>query len=265
MAKNDTQRGDTIIEVMISLAVFSLVAVVSVTIMNNGLNAAQRSLEISMARLAIDAQADTLDYIREGAYNEAGKSSNAQDYTHKWEKITNKAVLSTNVTNPTALDLHSGTTSCSAAISRIKSTFGSSVFALNPRGVIPVDNNGKTLRYATTYTSTNGLMNENSFLVENTIVSGRSMIADGGLYPRILYTSYDGTDLTDSLVEDTYYSYRKVDQVQNIWIVAIKEGSDENKSKYYDFYIQTCWESPGASTFVTLSTIKRVYNLESKL
>jgi len=263
------KKGDTIIEVMISMAVFSMVAVISVTLMNNGLNTAQRSLEITMARLAIDAQADTLDFIRSGAISENGKTSNSEDYTYQWNKILDKAKFATEV-NTDVLDLHDGETSCGGAISRVKSTFGDSLFALNPRGVIPVPNDGSKLLYATKHSGGSIVehMDKDSFLVENVLVNvngvTRGMIGDGGLYPRIIYAPYYGTK-EDKLTSDAYYTYRKVDQVQNIWMVAIKEGSDDRKSKYYDFYIQTCWESPGMSTFVTLSTIKRIYNPEAKL
>jgi prepilin-type N-terminal cleavage/methylation domain-containing protein len=69
------QKGDTIIEVMIAIAVFSLVAVGGMSIMNQGTNAAQRSLEITLVRQQIDAQAETLRYINQAyvaAYMKTG-------------------------------------------------------------------------------------------------------------------------------------------------------------------------------------------------
>lgn len=57
------QRGDTIIEVMIAVTIFSLVAVGSITIMNHGIAASQRSLEITQVRQQIDAQAEMLRFI----------------------------------------------------------------------------------------------------------------------------------------------------------------------------------------------------------
>ena len=53
-------RGDTIIEVLLAVAVFSLVSVGAMTIMNQGTNAAQRALEITLVRQQIDAQAEAL-------------------------------------------------------------------------------------------------------------------------------------------------------------------------------------------------------------
>lgn len=48
--------GDTIVEVMFSFAIFSLVAVSALVIMNQGLATAQRSLEITLVRQQIDSQ-----------------------------------------------------------------------------------------------------------------------------------------------------------------------------------------------------------------
>jgi type II secretory pathway pseudopilin PulG len=62
---NLRERGDTIIEVMFAVTVFSLVIVGSLTIMNQGTAAAQRSLEVTLARQQIDAQADTLRFMHD--------------------------------------------------------------------------------------------------------------------------------------------------------------------------------------------------------
>ena len=54
------QRGDTIIEVLLAITVFSLVGVGAVTIMNQGVNTTQRALEITQVRQEIDSQVDAL-------------------------------------------------------------------------------------------------------------------------------------------------------------------------------------------------------------
>ena len=52
------QAGDTLIEVMLATAVFSAVAVGCLTVMNRGLSIAQQSLESTLVRQQIDAQAE---------------------------------------------------------------------------------------------------------------------------------------------------------------------------------------------------------------
>lgn len=56
--QRSVQRGDTLIEVLFAITVFSLVAVISISIMNKGAAMAQRSLEITLVRQQMDAQAD---------------------------------------------------------------------------------------------------------------------------------------------------------------------------------------------------------------
>lgn len=56
-------RGDTLIEVLFAVTVFSLVAVGAISIMNQGTAASQRSLEITLVRQQIDSQAETLRFL----------------------------------------------------------------------------------------------------------------------------------------------------------------------------------------------------------
>lgn len=56
-------KGDTLIEVLFSITVFSLLAVGGLSIMNQGLSSAQRALEITLVRNEIDAQAETLRFL----------------------------------------------------------------------------------------------------------------------------------------------------------------------------------------------------------
>lgn len=57
------ERGDTIIEVLFAVAVFAMVAVGCLSIMNQGLATAQRSLEVTLVRQQIQAQAEALRYM----------------------------------------------------------------------------------------------------------------------------------------------------------------------------------------------------------
>lgn len=56
-------KGDTIIEVLFAVAVFAMIAVGSLAIMNQGTATAQRSLEVTLVRQQINAQAEALRYI----------------------------------------------------------------------------------------------------------------------------------------------------------------------------------------------------------
>jgi len=63
MSKFQQNRGDTLIEVLFATAVFSLIAVGGLAIMNQGLSASQRALEITLVRNEVDAQAETLRFL----------------------------------------------------------------------------------------------------------------------------------------------------------------------------------------------------------
>ena len=57
------QRGDTLIEVLFAVTVFSFVVVGALTIMNQGTAASQRALEITLVRQQIDGQAEALRFM----------------------------------------------------------------------------------------------------------------------------------------------------------------------------------------------------------
>lgn len=59
------QRGDTVIEVLFSVAVFSFVAIGTMTIMNQSTGTIQRSLEMSLVRAQIDNQAEQLRFMNQ--------------------------------------------------------------------------------------------------------------------------------------------------------------------------------------------------------
>ncbi len=78
------QRGDTIIEVLLAVTIFSLLSVGSMTIMNQGTNAAQRALEITQVRQQIDAQGEAL----RAAHQAFTAATNPSDPNLTWRQIT---------------------------------------------------------------------------------------------------------------------------------------------------------------------------------
>ena len=78
------QRGDTIIEVLFATTIFSMIAVSALSIMNQGTALAQRSLEISLVRQQIDAQADALRFLSHAYAADFGKNGDA---TTKWNTL----------------------------------------------------------------------------------------------------------------------------------------------------------------------------------
>lgn len=81
------QAGDTIIEVLFAVSIFSLVAVGAISIMNQGINTAQRALEITQVRQQIDAQAEALRFAHHTYVMSLGGTVNDTE----WAKIKSRA------------------------------------------------------------------------------------------------------------------------------------------------------------------------------
>lgn len=82
-------RGDTLVEVMFSFAVFSLVVVSSLVLMNRGVAMAQHSLEITLVRQQIDGQIALVQHERQlntAVWNAI--KSNPQDTVTEFSSIT---------------------------------------------------------------------------------------------------------------------------------------------------------------------------------
>lgn len=80
-------RGDTIIEVVLAFAIFSLAAVGTMALLNAGVATTQRNLEITLVRQQVDAQAEILRYLRDTKNN-------------RWQELISPANI---VTNPLSL------------------------------------------------------------------------------------------------------------------------------------------------------------------
>ncbi|HRQ86801.1 MAG TPA: type II secretion system protein [Candidatus Saccharibacteria bacterium] len=65
LARSTRQRGDTLVEVLFAISVFSLVVVGALSLMNQGSAAANRALDITLVRQQIDAQAEVLRYMHD--------------------------------------------------------------------------------------------------------------------------------------------------------------------------------------------------------
>lgn len=68
-----SESGDTLIEVLFAMMIFSLVLVTALTLMNQGISASQRALAITAARQQMDGQAEALRFLH-ASYVQAYKS-----------------------------------------------------------------------------------------------------------------------------------------------------------------------------------------------
>jgi len=104
-------RGDTLIEVLFATAAFSLVAVGSLLIMNQGTATAQRALEITLVRQEVDAQAETIRFLNASyihTYQNGLKNYPANTPAGQWQLMQN----SINSTHAMVISSSNGGTVC---------------------------------------------------------------------------------------------------------------------------------------------------------
>lgn len=241
-------RGDSLVEVMFSVGIFGIVAVSAISLMNRGVNSAQTSLETTMARNEIDAQAEALRFIHD-AYA-AGKNNETNEYENLWNNITNLAVPASDIyDSASATATYSGflkypseITSCEYDGSGTSAYYDDS--GIGGMAII----NGKSFVINTH--ALNASTDPNLVFITNTSSSIRLKSAD--TYARLVFN--DGIDFGSTALESTFNS------AQGIWVTAVKPTATGTNPQYYDFYIRTCWNSPGRGTPLTISTIIRLYN-----
>lgn len=174
MLRRFKERGDTLIEVLFAISVFSFVVVGSLAIMNQGTAASQRSLEITLVRQQIDAQAETLRFMHDSyvAVYQSGIAFNTSDGlttpAEEWYKMLN-LITATNKTSA------SGVSDCPA-----KTPTGSFVVdPLNVRFVASADKDLPGTSFAQIeYTSAGAFTAANGLWIE-AIRSG-NVTGDGG-------------------------------------------------------------------------------------
>ena len=75
------QRGDTLIEVLFAVSIFSAIVVGTIIIMNQGISSAQNALEINLVRNQIDTQAELLRHLNNAKLTSLGRNTTCLLYT----------------------------------------------------------------------------------------------------------------------------------------------------------------------------------------
>lgn len=248
-----SKRGDTIIEVMFAFAIFTMVAILTTAMMNSGLSASERTLELVTARNEINAQAEALRFIHSSYISElklptceeATPGEKCQQYDDLWGIITSLAI-SAGEFNDTGTKIEYPPTDCADVYKDDNNLLiKNHAFVLNARDLLSEHHGGK---------------------LADSIVSASASTKDIFVEPilnaRIIYGSKDAGDSTTS--EDnmnTLTKYTKILRAEGIWVIAVKgpttKGSDP---QYYDFYIDTCWNGTNTSVPTAIDTVIRLYN-----
>ena len=257
--KHKLFRGDTLIEVMFAVGIFGMVAVGAIGVMNRGLVQAQNSLEITMARTAIDSQAEALRFIH-AAYLAEKKVTDptAKKYTSLWQAITGAAYPWSGV-GAIPAGFYSAATynnigdsgSCPDIYNHKddNEALVAKSFVINPRRL-----------------DSSASASEITSAFQQYAPSGANKVLyDTATYPRLVYpTTATGETLSERDNLSNYDTRLNLSRAEGIWVTAIQSQktvsvAGTNKPEYYDFYIRTCWDSAD-DTSSTISTTIRLYN-----
>lgn len=257
--KSTTKRGDTFIEVMFAIAVFSLVAVLSVAMMNAGIATSERSLELVTARNELNAQAEALRFVH-NAYtaelnlpecSEVPAGQKCQRYQGLWGKIIGNAMepyKAGDEDNASRYSIPSPLTSCQVVYEDDNKILDQNhAFVLNTRAI---NSNPEA-----SYIPSNKKTSTNAFVFQEAPLNARMIfVAPNEEYKE----DASGNSESSAGVMSTANSlrYNQVGRAEGIWVVAVKDEQE----RYYDFYIQTCWYGTGMRAPTTLDTIVRLYN-----
>jgi type II secretory pathway pseudopilin PulG len=273
--KKITKRGDTLIEVALSIAVFSFVSLITLQLMDRDIAILQGTLETEMARNEIDAQAEALRYIHNAYLSERELASSDREYQKLWQKLSRGSAyagveaLNNGLVNEAADISKFSAVECKSFYETPKpneahSLFADKAFVINTRKIDPANVKGTIIQSAG-------------------VDATPDAFKEASLYPRIIYTNDGGSNPTtinfdpESLTEiypsgssdptlaiqQTKTLYDRVARAEGVWVIAVKQQTEAGKSpEFYDFHIRTCWYKPGQRHSSTIATTIRLYNPE---
>ena len=254
-----SRRGDTIIEVTIALAVFTIIAVISMGLMDRNLSAIQSTLELNMARNEIDAQAEAIRFIHNSFLSDRELVIEDQhSYKNLWHTISESLI-----NNPAKIP-ESTTNNCEAFYGGDKSIENNKAFIINTRNINPYQLNSSII--SSVDLNQHGISNRLKDFIK------------APLYPRVIFTNKlenSGENLQETTKDQDAPTYNQIGKIEGIWVIAtrdvtgVKNYSSMSDSElktyspqFYDFHIRTCWYAPGQSNPTTIATIIRLYNPE---
>jgi hypothetical protein len=213
-------RGDTIVEVLFAVTVFSLVAVGGLSLMNQGTAMAQRSLEIGLVRDQMDAQADALRYMHNAYIANIGEAAESTA-TKTWKDASANHMTS----RAQAFGDMSDGRECKLPTPSGSGGSDGAPYVLDTRKLDGTDG-------------------------DPTIVLQADDVKNTATYSKVHY--FEDDDYKKPPLNPA--------KPEGIWVQAVHFPITNDTPGYYDFHIRACWLAPGQSSPVTLGTIVRLYD-----
>lgn len=232
------KKGDTLIEVLLAVGIFSMIAISVVAVMSGGTSSAQTALETTLAREEIDAQAEALRYIHDAYINDKNSENTNLPSVALWKKITSNVYTPTGDEDKDKNILQYAPTECPTNASKL------------PSGAFILDTRSLDLPGAVAYKSAS---------------TDSSIFIPAPTYPRLVFNG-DSESLVESGTNNT------LRWAEGIYVIAVADKDtttvldiDGNpvatgSPAFFDFYIRTCWYGTDAETPSTISTVIRLHN-----
>lgn len=257
------KRGDSMIEIMFAVAIFALVAILTIVMMNIGMTQAENSLELVTARNELNAQAEALRFIHSSYIAELtlptcdkiapGSGDKCQQYEKLWQQITSNAMNPTDYGDDSAYSIPYPLTSCQEVYEHKNG--GSNLLAKNKAFVL----NTRRLNKLDAANS-----NESNIYISAANPATANLFQPAPINARIIFTKSVGivdddnenevTSSVNSIADNL--TYNEVGRVEGLWVVAVKDKG----GKFYDFYIESCWYSSGDNSPTSLDAVIRLLN-----
>ncbi len=244
------KKGDTLIEVAIAVGIFSLIAISVASVISSSTSGAQLSLETTLAREEIDAQAETIRFIH-NAYT-TNRENKDRPLPKLWEKIVENAIdleevycEGGNQKECQESILQYSPQTCAELYDEEKNPVYDKAFVINPRKI----NDGPAA-----YIS----------------LKDSDKLVKASTYPRLIFGNNNKND-DNSDLQNTH-NYTDLYHAEGIYVIAVKDpnstniiniedtGEEDGESAYYDFYIRTCWYGTGNEEPSTISTVIRLHD-----
>lgn len=214
------QRGDTLIEVLLAITIFSAAAVGAIYVMNRGITTAQSSFEITQVRNQMNNQAELIRHLSNLAITAAGRITADGSVEHPSGGVTTQWKRALDRTIEEAPSFDGITTLEHCTPEYIANTVGRSPFFINTKtgDVVPI----------------------------NPIVPGAPpVLRESATFARI---RDEGSSQVSEMI--WVYAVRKPGDI---------EGRNRLGGDFYDFHIRACWHAPDGSGVQKLGTIVRLY------
>ena len=256
-SKKNFLYGDTLIEVMFAVGIFGIIAVSAISLMNRGVNTAQTALETEMARNEIDAQAEAIRFIH-SAYA-AEYANKDKEYEDLWKEIKKLAIPYNDIKSANFFTYPASITSCLS-----NGDDDATAAYTNGTGIIKTNGTG-TNKQSSFIINTHKLKTSVSPSdIITPVHNSTNVIIPASTYPRLIFKDSSGNSSDDENLGEKNIK-NELSAAEGIWVTAVKstDGTSTNP-QYYDFYIRTCWNSPGRGDPMTISTTIRLYNPDAK-